>query len=109
MASLRTFAVALLSLAVAVSARLPDGRAHGNLPRAPAVPVVTADNVLLTDPATGATLPPLNTTYFFDQLIDHTNPRLGTFKQRYWTTWNFYEKGEKSTEFVFQLWLLIQW
>ena len=22
--------------------------------------------------------------YFFDQLIDHTNPSLGTFKQRYW-------------------------
>ncbi|TFY82703.1 hypothetical protein EWM64_g1305 [Hericium alpestre] len=42
---------------------------------------------------TGSTLPPLNTTYYFDQLIDHTNPGLGTFKQRYWHTWEFYEPG----------------
>jgi len=41
----------------------------------------------------GTELPPLNTTYYFDQLIDHTNPSLGTFKQRYWHTWEFYEAG----------------
>ncbi|KAH9920151.1 peptidase S28 [Fomitopsis serialis] len=41
----------------------------------------------------GTELPPLNTTYYFDQLIDHTNPSLGTFKQRYWHTWEFYETG----------------
>ncbi|KAI0262958.1 serine carboxypeptidase S28-domain-containing protein [Gloeopeniophorella convolvens] len=38
-------------------------------------------------------LPPLNTTYIFNQLIDHNNPDLGTFQQRYWTTWEFYETG----------------
>ncbi|TFY82708.1 hypothetical protein EWM64_g1304 [Hericium alpestre] len=42
---------------------------------------------------TGATLPPLNTTYYFDQLIDHDNLKLGTFKQRYWHTWEYYEPG----------------
>ena len=41
----------------------------------------------------GTELPPLNTTYYFDQLIDHNNPSLGTFKQRYWHTWEFYETG----------------
>ncbi|KIP11822.1 hypothetical protein PHLGIDRAFT_10371 [Phlebiopsis gigantea 11061_1 CR5-6] len=92
MASLRSLAVAFLALAVAASARLPDGRAHANLPRTPRVPVVSPPSGVLTD-VTGATLPPLNTTYVFDQLIDHTNPALGTFKQRFWTTWQFYEPG----------------
>ena len=41
----------------------------------------------------GTELPPLNTTYYFDQLIDHNDPSLGTFKQRYWHTWEFYEPG----------------
>ena len=41
----------------------------------------------------GAELPPLDTTYYFDQLIDHNNPSLGTFEQRYWHTWEFYESG----------------
>lgn len=34
---------------------------------------------------------PASNPYFFDQLIDHTNPALGTFKQRYFfsdTYWN---------------------
>ena len=43
---------------------------------------------------TGETLPPLNTTYYFDQLVDHTNPSLGTFKQRYWHTWEWYKPGD---------------
>ncbi|GJE96313.1 serine carboxypeptidase S28-domain-containing protein [Phanerochaete sordida] len=87
-------ASALLALAAsgAALARLPDGRLHGNMPRAPAVPPLSADDLVVTD-ASGAALPPLNTTYLFDQLIDHTNPKLGTFKQRFWTTWEFYEKG----------------
>ncbi|KAI0058076.1 peptidase S28 [Artomyces pyxidatus] len=35
----------------------------------------------------------LTTLYTFDQLIDHTNPSLGTFKQRYWMDWEFYKPG----------------
>ncbi|KAJ3558317.1 hypothetical protein NM688_g1004 [Phlebia brevispora] len=65
---------------------------HAPLFRRPSVPVVTAPNTILTD-VKGAALPPLNTTYIFDQLIDHNNPSLGTFQQRYWTTWEFYESG----------------
>ncbi|KAI0345812.1 peptidase S28 [Trametopsis cervina] len=83
---------ALLPLATHVHARLPDGRAHGNVPPRPTVPKITADDAPMTD-VTGAALPPLNTTYYFDQLIDHTNPKLGTFKQRFWHTWEWYEEG----------------
>ncbi|KAJ7572495.1 serine carboxypeptidase S28-domain-containing protein [Mycena floridula] len=41
----------------------------------------------------GTVLPPYNTTYYFDQLIDHTDPQSGTFRQRYWHTCEFYEPG----------------
>ncbi|THH02165.1 hypothetical protein EW026_g651 [Hermanssonia centrifuga] len=82
----------ILPLLALTNARLPDGRLHANSPRPPTVPVITADDLLVTD-ITGAALPPLNTTYIFEQLIDHTNPSLGTFQQRYWTTWQWYETG----------------
>ncbi|KAI0751819.1 peptidase S28 [Daedaleopsis nitida] len=32
-------------------------------------------------------------TYYFEQLIDHRKPSLGTFKQRYWHSYEFYEPG----------------
>ncbi|RPD62559.1 peptidase S28 [Lentinus tigrinus ALCF2SS1-7] len=32
-------------------------------------------------------------TFYFDQLIDHDNPSLGTFKQRYWHNYEFYDPG----------------
>ncbi|KAI0309843.1 peptidase S28 [Amylostereum chailletii] len=51
-------------------------------------------------PTTQAVLPPRNTTYYFDQLIDHNNASLGTFKQRYWTTWNYYETGGPIVVFM---------
>ncbi|KAI0065739.1 peptidase S28, partial [Artomyces pyxidatus] len=39
------------------------------------------------------TLPPITTVYTFEQLVDHDHASLGTFSQRYWTTWEFYEPG----------------
>ena len=33
------------------------------------------------------------TTYYFDQLIDHTDPSLGTFQMRYWFDSTFYKEG----------------
>lgn len=33
------------------------------------------------------------TTYYFDQLVDHNDPKKGTFKQRYWHSYEFYEPG----------------
>ncbi|KAH9925851.1 peptidase S28 [Epithele typhae] len=41
----------------------------------------------------GTQLPAYTKTYYFKQLIDHTNPSLGTFSQRYWHTYEFYEPG----------------
>ncbi|TCD70021.1 hypothetical protein EIP91_005273 [Steccherinum ochraceum] len=61
-------------------------------PPRPSVPIVPVPDGPLQD-VTGKALPPLNTTYEFDQLIDHNNPHLGTFKQRFWHTWEFYQTG----------------
>ncbi|KAH9936837.1 peptidase S28 [Epithele typhae] len=33
------------------------------------------------------------TTYYFDQLIDHFHPEKGTFKQRYWHSDEYYKSG----------------
>ncbi|RXW25473.1 hypothetical protein EST38_g449 [Candolleomyces aberdarensis] len=38
--------------------------------------------------------------YYFDQLIDHKNPSLGTFKQRYFHTWEYYKPGEVAISSV---------
>ncbi|KAF8914245.1 serine carboxypeptidase S28-domain-containing protein [Gymnopilus junonius] len=77
---------------IAVSARLHDGRLHANMILPAGVPLVDIPDA--NAPVTsrnGTVLPPYNTTYFFDQLIDHNNPSLGTFKQRFWHTYEFYE------------------
>ncbi|KAM5545186.1 hypothetical protein V8D89_001297 [Ganoderma adspersum] len=39
----------------------------------------------------GTQLPDYTHVYYFNQLIDHNNPSLGTFKQRYYHTYEFYE------------------
>ncbi|KAI0029920.1 peptidase S28 [Vararia minispora EC-137] len=38
-------------------------------------------------------LPPLDTIYYFDQLIDHNDASKGTFQQRYWMNWEWYALG----------------
>ncbi|THH17760.1 hypothetical protein EW146_g3119 [Bondarzewia mesenterica] len=87
----------LLALATSVVAILPDGRLHANTPPLPLPPIIdllpNARAVEYKSTDSAASVPPYNTTYYFDQLIDHTNPSLGTFKQRYWHTWEFYEPG----------------
>ncbi|PPQ68264.1 hypothetical protein CVT26_006180 [Gymnopilus dilepis] len=90
----------LLGLVISVasiaasSARLHDGRLHGNMLRPAGVPIVEIPdpNAPVTS-RNGTVLPPYNTTYYFDQLIDHNNPSLGTFQQRFWHTYEFYEQG----------------
>jgi pimeloyl-ACP methyl ester carboxylesterase len=37
--------------------------------------------------------PSLKTVYLFDQYVDHNDHTQGTFKQRYWVSWEFYEPG----------------
>lgn len=65
-------------------------------PRPPLPPPLDADKVQIAmDPldTNGSALPPLTTTYYFNQLIDHKDPSKGTFQQRYWMAWNFYKDG----------------
>ena len=83
--------LALLSL-TSVQAALHD-RLHANQPIIPGVAKVQVDSTISVQSVTGETLPPLNTTYYFDQLVDHSDPSKGTFKQRYWHTWEFYKTG----------------
>lgn len=91
MVSALVFVACLASVANAV---LPDGRPHANAFPVPSIPkVLTGLNSGPVVSRNGTKLPPYNTVYYFDQLIDHNDPSRGTFKQRYWHTWEFYEPG----------------
>lgn len=50
----------------------------------------------------GTQLPPYDYSYVFQQLIDHNNPSLGTFRQRYWHTYEFYESGAFCMRFGYR-------
>ncbi|KAG8942753.1 hypothetical protein FRC04_003523 [Tulasnella sp. 424] len=64
------------------------------------------DDLPVLDPNNGGTS--INTSYYFDQLLDHNNPSLGTFKQRYFFSDEFWtgqgapivlmNPGEQSAE-----------
>lgn len=41
----------------------------------------------------GNTIPDYNVLYEFDQLIDHNDASRGTFKMRYYHTWEYYRPG----------------
>ncbi|KAJ2930756.1 hypothetical protein H1R20_g6343, partial [Candolleomyces eurysporus] len=41
----------------------------------------------------GNTIPSYDVVYEFDQLIDHNNASRGTFKTRYYHTWEYYREG----------------
>ncbi|KAH9943800.1 peptidase S28 [Amylocystis lapponica] len=62
------------------------------MPPIPTPPAVVAPSGLVTG-SDGTTLASYDTTYYFDQLIDHNNPSLGTFSQRYWFSYEYYEPG----------------
>ncbi|TEB30029.1 hypothetical protein FA13DRAFT_563022 [Coprinellus micaceus] len=110
-----TFSAPFLVLSFLISTssgRLPDGPAHGNMPRRPTIPEVRlgARASLPVVDVNGNELPPYNTVYHFDQLIDHNRPYLGTFKQRFWHTSEYYKPGgpiilstpgERNADFYF--------
>ena len=81
--------------ASAALAKRADGRIHANMAPRPSVPPVAAPDASegAVTSRNGTALPPYTTTYYFEQLIDHNNPSLGTFQQRYWHTYEFYEEG----------------
>ncbi|KAG0695581.1 serine carboxypeptidase S28-domain-containing protein [Suillus ampliporus] len=58
----------------------------------PSLPKLPVPESSVTSP-NGTALPSITTVYYFDQLIDHTDPGLRTFQQRYWMDWEFYEPG----------------
>ncbi|KAH7925529.1 hypothetical protein BV22DRAFT_1104894 [Leucogyrophana mollusca] len=77
----------LLSVSL-VDAAIPNavGRNQLHIPKLGAT-----ENAVMTP--NGTALPPITMVYQFDQLIDHNKPNIGTFKQRFWMNWEFYEKG----------------
>jgi len=82
-----------------VSALLVDivsagGRSHGSMLKPPGIPFIRVEGLQAPIVSrNGTMLPPYNKTYLFDQLIDHNDPSRGTFKQRFWHTYEFYESG----------------
>lgn len=89
----KAFVLTAPLLSLLVNAALPDGRPHANVMRPPGIPLVNLSPDSPVVSRNGTMLPPYNTTYVFDQLIDHNNPSLGTFKQRYFHTYEYYEPG----------------
>ena len=63
------------------------------VPQGSSVTTNKPHGIMITDQY-GADLPSYDTVYEFDQLIDHTNPNRGTFKQCYWHNWEFYAPGK---------------
>jgi len=89
-----TFLVAVLLIAMYARAATPGAMLRAT----PLVPPVEAPNGPIYS-HNGTRLPPLNTTYTFNQLKDHNNSGLGTFAQRYWINWQFYSPGADLIHF----------
>ena len=85
--ALTTVLAALLSISLA-DAAIPNAMLRGR----PGIPQISVPERSVTSP-NGTALPLITTVYYFDQLIDHDDPSLGTFQQRYWMDWEFYEAG----------------
>ncbi|KAG9096169.1 hypothetical protein FRC07_010976 [Ceratobasidium sp. 392] len=86
------FRAVAIAFALVASTGVLGGRV---IPPRPSVPKAEAPTTLPVRSSNGTTqvLPPYDTIYYFDQLIDHHNPSLGTFKQRYYFTYEFYQAG----------------
>ncbi|KAI0043738.1 peptidase S28 [Auriscalpium vulgare] len=82
-----------LFAALLAAAPLAQCLIHGATPPLPVPPRLSAGDGARLHAQSGVVLPPLDTLYTFDQLIDHNNPSLGTFQQRYWSTWEYYKPG----------------
>ncbi|KAF8214001.1 peptidase S28 [Mycena galopus ATCC 62051] len=85
--------LSLVAASLSLVNALPDGRPNANFMRKPTIPIIPVEQTGPVTSRNGTLLPPYNTTYTFQQLIDHNNPSLGTFTQRFWHTYEFYEEG----------------
>jgi hypothetical protein len=81
-----------VSLSLLVNAQATALRPHLNFPPIPAIPKVAAPDVIPIS-NNGTQLPSYYQWYYFNQLIDHNNPSLGTFRQRYYFTYEYYKPG----------------
>ncbi|KAG2355878.1 serine carboxypeptidase S28-domain-containing protein [Suillus spraguei] len=86
--AIKMWALTSLLLASIAGAAIPDAMLRGM----PSLPKIAVPERSITSP-NGTALPNMTTVYYFDQLIDHNNPDLGTFQQRYWMNWEYYEPG----------------
>ncbi|KAF8207136.1 serine carboxypeptidase S28-domain-containing protein [Mycena galopus ATCC 62051] len=77
-------AYALAPLVAATGGRPPNG-----LPQLKQ-PVLAFENTRAAALTPSTTAP---TAYFFDQILDHSNPSLGTFQQRFWFYEGYYKEG----------------
>ncbi|PBL02968.1 hypothetical protein ARMGADRAFT_279728 [Armillaria gallica] len=95
MAVLRLLELAFITTCFSLtSALLRNERLRGNIMPMPVMPVIgVEDTTSYAVTSLADELPPYDTVYYFDQLIDHNDPSLGTFQQRYWHTYEFYEPG----------------
>ncbi|KAJ6560457.1 serine carboxypeptidase S28-domain-containing protein [Mycena capillaripes] len=85
--------LSLVALSLSLVNALSKNRPHANFMPKLTIPDHPIEQTAPVTSRNGTVLPPYNTTYTFQQLIDHTNPSLGTFTQRYWHTYEFYEEG----------------
>ena len=83
--------VLFLSCAVAYPARAKGPALVSPRPSIPHLEI-PAENIPVVS-RNGTQLPSYSHAYYFDQLIDHNNASLGTFRQRYYHTYEFYEPG----------------
>nr|GAT54219.1 predicted protein [Mycena chlorophos] len=91
---MRLSLIAFIASGFSLASASSNGRSKPSFARKPKIPLPPA--VARSGPVVsrnGTVLPPLNQTFTFQQLKDHTNPSLGTFTQRFWTTSEFYEEG----------------
>ena len=90
---LSAFTFIYLSTCQCQTSRWQKFRMNANSMRRPTIPHIALSASAIVKDISGNALPPYETVYWFDKLIDHTNPELGTFKQRYWHTWEYYKPG----------------
>jgi hypothetical protein len=65
--------LSLVAGSLALVQALSDGRPHANFMRKPTIPIVPIEHTAPVTSRNGTVLPPYNTTYTFQQLIDHNN------------------------------------
>ncbi|CAE6447253.1 unnamed protein product [Rhizoctonia solani] len=83
----------VVAVVLALGSSVLGGHVVPPRPSVPKAQAPSAPPIRVSSNGTAQVLPPYDTIYYFDQLIDHHNPSLGTFKQRYYFTYEYYQPG----------------